>query len=276
VIALIIFDLFSNTMATSWEPTSPDEHTLLHPTTEVVQEDEGLFRVDGLMGFGENDGTLAGIQDIRGISPLRLASLNNYFQLPQYRLHELLAVKYIFTDWRELEVPSTVRAEGSVGPWPVYVHEIEEPIPRAWLAFREMATADEAQVMGWLADPSFDVQGTVILEEEPELALPETPPVDWQADIVEYAPEHIVIETACSTDAILVVSEMDYPGWIARVDGESVTIGRANAGLRAIPLQAGEHLVEMVYRPLSVIIGAAISGITIIALGMLIFREVRN
>ncbi len=275
VIALVVFDLFSNTMSTNWESIPPEERSMLHPLTAVVQEDEGLFRVDGLLGFGENDGTMIGVQDIRGISPLRLAALDNYFDLPMYRLHQVLAVKYVFIDWRELEVPTTVRAEGESGPWPVYVHEIIDPMPRAWLTFQVATTADEFQALEWLADPGFDMRRTVILSQEPSLTLPETPPPDWHADVVTYAPEHIVIETEADTDAILVVSEMDYPGWHARVDGLPVAIWRADAGLRAIPLEAGAHRVDMTYRPLTIIIGAAISGISLVALAVLITHEVR-
>jgi uncharacterized membrane protein YfhO len=69
---------------------------------------------------------------------------------------------------------------------------------------------------------------------------------------------------------------MDYPGWNASVDGAAAPIWRANAGIRAIPLERGGHRVEMGYRPLSAIIGAAISGMAIIVLGTLIYREVRN
>lgn len=274
--ALIVFDVFSSTMQTNWESIPPNERELVHPTTIVVQGDEGLFRVDGLIGFGENDGTMIGIRDIRGISPLRLASLDNYFQLPPYRLRELLAVKYVFTDWRELEVPTIVRAEGNVDSWPVYVHEIEEPTPHIWLAFRTMVTADETVAQGWLTDPSLDIQEAVILEHEAPLALPETPPGDWYAEVSAYLPERIVIETESPTGAILVMSEMYYPGWRARVDGEPAAILRANAGLRAIPLEAGSHRIEMIYRPLSVTIGAAISSMAIVALAVIIWREVGN
>jgi hypothetical protein len=275
-VALVAFDLFSNTIGTNWEAIPPGEHHLLAPETAVVEEDERLFRVDGLVGFGENDGTMIGVQDIRGISPLRLATLDNYFDLPQYRLHQVLAVRYVFTDWRELEVPSTIRAEGELGPWPVYVHEIDDPMPRSWLAFRTVTTTDEGRALEWLADPNFDIGGTVILAQEPPLALPETPPADWRAEVVTYAPEHIIIETDSSTDAILVVSEMAYPGWRAWVDGEPAAIWRADAGLRAIPLEAGEHRIEMAYRPLTVVIGAVISGAAIVALGILLAREARR
>lgn len=52
----------------------------------------------------------------------------------------------------------------------------------------------------------------------------------------------------------VVVSELDYPGWCAEVDGAPVPIRRARLAerdtpLRAIDLAAGEHRVRMRYRP---------------------------
>jgi len=266
LIGLLVFDLFSTTMGTNWEPVPASQRRLLSDLVPAALADKGLFRVDGRLGLGENYGTLVGLQDIRGISPLRLTTLDHYLALPQYRLHQLLSVKYVFTDWTQLEVPSSVIAESSDGTLPLYLHQITDPTPRAWMAYRVMVTSDEAQALGWLADPAFDVRGTVILESAPDLDLPSEPPTGWQVQIEQYAPEQIVLSVSTPTDGILVISEMDYPGWQAIVNGEPVPIWRADAGLRALPLRAGEYQIEMVYRPLSVTLGAAGSAVSVLTL----------
>ena len=59
------------------------------------------------------------------------------------------------------------------------------------------------------------------------------------------------------------------PGWQATVDGEPATVLRANLALRAVAVPAGEHLVEMRYRPRSVLVGAGFSGVaTALLLGL--------
>ncbi len=262
VIALVVFDLFSNTMGTKWEPIPASERDLLSDLVPVALSDKSLYRVDGRLGLGENYGTLVGLQDIRGISPLRLSTLDAYYGLPPYRLHQLLGVKYVFTDWRQLEVPSTIRAEAQDGTLPLYLHEIDDPMPRAWMAYRVMVTPDAGQALGWLADPGFDIQGTVILEAEPDIDLPDEPPADPQVKVERYEPEGIVLGVDTPADGVLVLSEMDYPGWQAMVDGQRVGVWRANVGLRALPLEAGQHSVEFAYRPLSVKVGAVLSGIS--------------
>lgn len=263
LIALVVFDLFSATMDTNWEPVPPGERELFSELVPVALQDRSLYRVDGQLGLGGNYGSMVGLQDIRGISPLRLGTLDAYLtSLPQYRLHQLLAVKYVFTDWQQLEVPSTIRAEVQDDRQTLYLHQIDDPMPRAWMAYRVMVTADSGQALGWLSDPGFDMRGTVILEAEPGLKLPSEPPADWQAQIDRYESEHMVLRVDTPTDGVLVVSEMDYPGWQAWVDGQRVEIRRANAGLRALLLGAGEHRIELVYRPLSVTIGAIASMIS--------------
>ena len=69
-------------------------------------------------------------------------------------------------------------------------------------------------------------------------------------------------------DILLVVSDTWYPGWRARVDGETARILRADHAFRALALTAGAHRVELAYAPLSFRLGAALSalGLALVAL----------
>ena len=71
----------------------------------------------------------------------------------------------------------------------------------------------------------------------------------------------------------LVVGEWDYPGWRARVDGIKQPIYRAHYGLRAVPLEAGTHEIEFVFRPVTFYAGAALS---LVALGAAIVLAARR
>jgi hypothetical protein len=274
---LIVFDLFSVTMSTNWEPIPVGERKLLSDLVPVALEDQALFRVDGRLGLGENYGTLVGLQDIRGTSPLRPAALDRYLALPQYRLHQLLGVKYVFTDWEQIEVPSTVKAKVSDHVPPLFLHEINDPTSRAWMAYHVMITEDDNQALGWMADPTFDPRSTVVLASEPPLDLPAEAPEDWSVTVERYAPENIALTVNTPADGILVISEWDYPGWQAAVNGKKVDLWRVNAGLRGLPLQAGEYHIEMTYRPLSVTLGAIISTVSallLVAAGSGLFNRI--
>jgi hypothetical protein len=67
-----------------------------------------------------------------------------------------------------------------------------------------------------------------------------------------------------------VLSDQYYPGWEASVEtlGQSrpATILRTNRVMRAVALPAGTHRIVFRYRPKSVLFGAAISGLTTVAL----------
>ena len=57
-----------------------------------------------------------------------------------------------------------------------------------------------------------------------------------------------------------------YPGWKARIDGESAPIVRANFAFSAIFVTPGEHDIEFFYSPDSIKIG---SGVSLLCCGML-------
>jgi uncharacterized membrane protein YfhO len=57
----------------------------------------------------------------------------------------------------------------------------------------------------------------------------------------------------------LVLSEISYPGWQARADGERVPILEAHGVLRSVDVPAGEHTVVFVFRPVSVYAGMTLT-----------------
>ena len=69
---------------------------------------------------------------------------------------------------------------------------------------------------------------------------------------------------------LLVLSDVDYPGWQARVDGQPVPTYRANYLLRAVPVEGGQHRVEVYYDPPLFKLGLAITVLTLLASGALL------
>ena len=79
------------------------------------------------------------------------------------------------------------------------------------------------------------------------------------ARIAEERPERVVAEVSSDAAGILVLTDVSYPGWKARADGNPAEILLADGVFRGVALPAGSHRVEFVYRPASVIAGAALS-----------------
>jgi len=82
----------------------------------------------------------------------------------------------------------------------------------------------------------------------------------------------LAIETVADKSAVLVASEVNYPGWEATIDGRPAEILTADYLLRGVIVPEGRHRVEMRYTAPAARHGAIITTFTLLALGgMVIF-----
>ena len=106
----------------------------------------------------------------------------------------------------------------------------------------------------------------MLLEQPPpDLARPEDPSAD-RAAVTTYEADRIRLNTATGAPGLLVLSEVYYPAWKAYVDGRPVPVYAADHALRAVPVPAGEHEVELRYESWSLRIGLVVSLIAYLAL----------
>ncbi|HYN26214.1 MAG TPA: YfhO family protein [Pyrinomonadaceae bacterium] len=96
---------------------------------------------------------------------------------------------------------------------------------------------------------------------------------DGRAEITKYEPNRVNLKTYSSGTSILILSENHYPGWRAYVDGRATDTLRVDYNLRGVELGPGEHQIEFVYHPKSVVIGFFVSLLTLAAL---LFRGLRG
>jgi hypothetical protein len=279
---LIAFELLTIGIQTNvTEPIPVNRRGVMLPmeTVNYALADEDLaFRVDGgmvhgIIGIpaGGNTGSLFGLQDIRGISPLFLDSAHAIIQResPVQVAWEVFAVKYVFSEFPSLAVPSRIVAENAYFQMPLYLHELENPRPFAHLVYDYEVIHGDAFARELLADSRFDARNVIILAENPTIQLSGQRPEDAQALVTAYAPERFTIEATTSEPAILSVSHVDYAGWHVTVNGQSVTPIRAYGAVVGIPLEAGEHTITFEYRPLSFYMGAGLSLVTWMGLAIL-------
>ena len=77
-----------------------------------------------------------------------------------------------------------------------------------------------------------------------------------------------------SKDKILCLAIPYRDGWKAYVDGERVELYQANAGLMAIELAQGDHVVELKYLPYGMEIGIVMTAAGIVCLaGIIIYNR---
>jgi hypothetical protein len=282
---LIVFDLFTVNMDSNgtYDPVSYTEQLSMTPPSlveQVLADDSGQpFRVDGFHGLQDNFGSLYGVMDMRGISPLFLEGpqriiYRDYVNNPL--AWELFAVKYVYSESDSLSVSSTVIAEGNDRDGHVYLHQLDNPRPFAQLIYNVGVMDSDEFAMALMDDPNFDERLNIALHREPTIELPTTP-ISGTSTITLSEPEHISIDIDTSENAILSLAHPDYKGWVATLNGQSVDLIRAYGGLSAVEIPAGKHQLDLYFEPMSYRIGGLLSLITWVSLGLLaliaIFRR---
>lgn len=70
------------------------------------------------------------------------------------------------------------------------------------------------------------------------------------ADIIAYTDMAVELHLRVSEESLLVLSDLDYPGWVATIDGEEAPIWCVDGVVRGVRVSAGEHEVSFRYHPL--------------------------
>ena len=98
----------------------------------------------------------------------------------------------------------------------------------------------------------------------------EQPPAQGDSvQLVDYAGQSLTARVGLATPGYLVVSDAYYPGWQAYVDGRQAPLLRADGLFRAVALPAGEHKVEMRYKPPALGLGLLLAAVSAVGLALL-------
>lgn len=272
-----------------------------------LSAEKNLFRITRFGEFREvlppNSGLYYGFYDIQGSNALlvdkfgrltelidpnmyignkKVISLSSHEALASPML-DLLNVRYILSTHFLPDQPETGVEESSVnlGMKRVYAGEINlyenlEAMPRAFLVHGAENVGNEAECLRRMGERTVDYRKTALLLDDPPFPLPrEADRVESEVEIVHYGLNDVEIATESDLDGILFLSDLFYPGWKCRVDGEPVKIYRANYVFRGIPLRAGEHSVRFTYRPTWWIPGLAVSLLGLLGFFFLVTRPTR-
>jgi hypothetical protein len=153
---------------------------------------------------------------------------------------------------------------------------------RAWLVTQaEAVDGEEAlrRIRGERA-VAFDPFRTALLEVEPaELPRLGSGNGTYTVKQIAYKPNGIEVETEAYDTSLLVVSETNFPGWVATVDGKPATLYTTDFILQSVAVPAGKHRVELRYTAPAARNGAIISLLTLIllcGLGVRAWRSVKT
>ncbi|MCP3957635.1 MAG: YfhO family protein [bacterium] len=203
--------------------------------------------------------------DFHGLAASRVMRIEEALEsAPWDRRLQLLSAGAVtvFVTEDDVDLPGVERI-GTIqsSSQPFHVYRNQRAAGRAQLvrAYRNVGTESEA--CDAMLAAGFDPRQHAVVEGDvPDADLACRGP--GRAQVVEAKSSWRRISVNSECPGLLVLSEVHYPGWRARVDGVDVPLLRANAAFSAVWLEAGEHDVEWRYVPRAFYLGLLIAGVT--------------
>jgi len=117
--------------------------------------------------------------------------------------------------------------------------------------------------------------------EAPAAAAPEAPATllpleEGKARITLYTEQKVVVEVNAEDDSMLVLTDLYYPGWKAKVNDDKVEIRRVNGLVRGVPVKAGRSTVVFYYMPFYFLLGVGLAVLGVIFSVVLIVRDIKG
>lgn len=158
----------------------------------------------------------------------------------------------------------------------VTVYRNELVYPRAFVVRNVEVVESTEAALDRFGEPDFNPTNTVLLTEPlPEgladrLAGLPTHLLADTVDVVEQRTNSLRLEAHLNAPGVMVVSELDYPGWHAWVDGQEQPILEANGVARAVYLEAGTHSIVFSYvsRPFQIGIALSLGTLALLVVGL--------
>lgn len=153
------------------------------------------------------------------------------------------------------------------------IYDFLEAFPRVFLADNFILKNSSSDLIKSFFDPNIDLLKTILLENNIDLKK-ENIPLNGNAEFIKYTPNEISIKTSSNKDALLFLSDNDYPDWNAYIDEEKTLVYRADYAFRSIIVPKGIHNVEFRYEPVSLRLGVISTIIGIISfIGICLFLK---
>lgn len=288
VVAWISFDLIAAgwglVPGTSWDFYTPNDESgyLAEGRLFLSPQDEDEIKYDYFLSFKSFQSDLAWEEMRRAFLPNLnmldgVASVNNFDPLVPGRYAmwmESLGEADEATREKLLHLMGVgvVESLNSATQYGVTFEALEGGARVRWVP---CAVNAEDQNHAWeqVFQGQFDPEAEVIIEGLDHAQPRSCSSMQGRFNIIEDDPNHLVIQSQSSASGWMVISDVAYPGWTARVDDEPVKIWHANYLFRAVYVEQGEHLVEFVYHPKEFYLGLIVSLMGWVAVSSLTLKK---
>ncbi len=257
ILFVLVFDLFR--FAYKFEPFERKEY--LYPKTKIIdflqsKSKNGLFRIASTDRriFPPNFSVIYKLESIEGYDPLYLLSYAKYIAAlernssdidPPYgynriitphnvssKLLDLLNVKYVLSlsEIKQSKFKEVFREGQTI------VYENLNVIDRAFFVEEVKKVEDEKQMMSEML--SSDLSKLAFSQNSPGGNFKK-----GKVRILETKENSMTIETQNVGKGFLVLTDVYYPNWIAKIDGKEVDVYRIDLTFRGVIVPEGKHLI---------------------------------
>lgn len=136
------------------------------------------------------------------------------------------------------------------------VLENKNVIPRAYIYSDWKVTNANDSLIGMLSS-DFNPRDTIYLSKDPNIEKEDSG--SGKYEYIKYSDSEQIIKADSSGNAILFVSDLNYPGWKAYVNGNEEKIITADYCFKAIPIRKGTSYIKLLYKPESFASGKIIT-----------------
>jgi hypothetical protein len=145
-----------------------------------------------------------------------------------------------------------------------------QALPRAYVLPRSQAFSPERHPeltpTQLVANPDVDLHRMVLVENDPSVAA--SPSGDQLASpagsVDDLGPNEVRVVAHADAPSYLVLDDFYHRGWTVSVDDQPARIFVANALFRAVPIDAGTHVLDFHFEPVSHVVGALVSAACLI------------
>lgn len=194
---------------------------------------------------------------------------------PHSKLLDVAGIKYLF--WYE-PIQDARLVQLAKFHDSSYVYLNQSAVPRAYLVNQVEYYSDRQALLQRLSEENFDPRRTVTTEDDELFSLSKGGIIngDLQNNVIveTYLPNQVILTTQTQSFTVLVLNDMYYPGWTAKVNQTPAKIFRVNGVFRAVAVPAGKSVVEFIYTNQQLhtgILVSTVSWVVVIAIFLAFF-----
>ena len=256
-VALVLMELTQGPSSLWRNQMDHSKPSILQPladdykVAEFLHSERGAWRIETDVPY--SFGLWWGFESIDGLAAVVTSNIFDQDFFSQ-RFRHFMSVRF-----RVAEKPTNdTQKLVFEGPRGLKVFENPSWMPRAWMVHQAVVEPNAKAMRERLTADGFAPRDQVLLSSAAIPAL-ETCPDEDSVELGRRLPARVELRVDAACRGMLILNDVDYPGWRATVDGTSRPVVEAYGVVRGVVVEKGSHAVVFEFSPWSAKIGGALS-----------------